>query len=121
MNKLIAKMRYFPDDALVPILGADLKRIGQKHEVRLTIEDITGPAQEMLPGGVMVENTRELPIEKSTQTVVTVEADDEGAFRRCVRELIVTYRGPVPAWGLWGSTALAEAIANELLDQDDGW
>lgn len=121
MNKLIAKMRYFPDDALIPILEADLKRIGQKHGVRLAKEGITGPAQEILPGGVMVENTRELPIEKATQTVVTVEADDEGAFRRCVWELIVTYRGPVPAWGLWGSTALAETIANELLDQDDGW
>lgn len=121
MNKLTAKMRYFPDDALVHILEADLKRIGQKHGARLAKEEITGPAQEMLPGGVMVENTRELPIEKSTQTVVTVEADDEGAFRRCVRELIDTYRGPVPAWGLWGSTERAEIIANELLDQDDGW
>ena len=121
MNKLIAKMRYFPDDALIPILEADLKRIGQKHGVRLAKEEIPGPAQEMLPGGIMVENTRELPIEKATQTVVTVEADDEGAFRRCVRELIDAYRGPVPMWGMWGSSKRVENIINELLDQNDGW
>jgi hypothetical protein len=121
MGELIAKLRWFPDDALIPIKGEDLSKIAQKYGVRLTLEEIVGPNQEVLPGGVVVEDTRELPIERATQSVVTVEAEGEEAFRRCVRELIDTYRGPVPMWGLWGSTERAEEVVNELLDQNDGW
>lgn len=120
MQELIAKLRYFPDDALIPIKEEDLKRTGQKHGVRLALEEVVGQ-HRVLPGQVMVEDTWELPIEGATQSVVTVEAESEDAFRRCVRELIDTYRGPVPRWGLWGSSERAESIINELLDQDDGW
>lgn len=121
MVELMAKMRYFPDDALVPIREQDLKRIGRRYGVDLAVEEIKGQGARILPGDILVEETREVPIGKATQTIVTVEAGNEESFRRCVRELIDTYRGPVPIWGLSGSTERAEAIANELLDQDDGW
>lgn len=119
--ELVAKMRWFPDDALVPIREQDLERIGQKHGASLEMEEIKGRDTRVLAGDILVEETRDLPIEEATQVVVTVAAGNEESFRRCVRELIDTYRGPVPAWGLWGSAPRAETIVNEELDRDDGW
>ncbi|MDP2661403.1 MAG: hypothetical protein Q8R28_11815 [Dehalococcoidia bacterium] len=121
MSELVAKMRWFPKDALIPIKSEDLDRIGRKHSVVLTLEEVTGKNSRMLPGGIQVEETHGIPVESATQCIVTVKAKDEGSFRRCVREVIDTYRGPVPIWGLYGSTPEAEVIANELLDQNDGW
>src|SRR3990172_1962269 len=121
VSKLVAVMRYFPDDALIPFREEDLKTIGRKHGVKLSLEEVAGTGQKILPGGVLCEETREIPIEAATQSVVTLEGDSSEGFRRCVRELIDTYRGPVPIWGLWGSTAEAEDIVNDLLDENDGW
>ncbi len=121
MPELLGKMRWYPGDALVPIKEADLKKIGRKNRVSLSLQEIVGKAQKVLPGGVMVEWGWEMPIDEATQSIVTIEAGDEAAFRQCVRELIDTYRGPVPMGGMWGSSKQAEAIVNELLDQDDGW
>ena len=121
MPELLGKMRWYPGDALVPIKEADLRKIGRKNGVSLSLQEIVGKAQKVLPGGVMVEWGWEMPIDEATQSIVTIKAGDEAAFRQCVRELIDTYRGPVPMWGMWGSSKQAEAIVNELLDQDDGW
>ncbi|MDO8692069.1 MAG: hypothetical protein Q7R39_19025 [Dehalococcoidia bacterium] len=121
MSELVAKMRWFPDDALIPIKSEDLDRIGRKHGVVLALEEVRGRDSRMLPGGIQVEETHGVAIDSATQSIVTVKAKDEGSLRRCVREVIDTYRGPVPIWGLYGSTPEAEVIANELLDQDDGW
>lgn len=121
MSELIAKMRWFPKDALVPITTADLKQIGQKHGVTISLEEVKATDSRVLPGKILVEETHEKAIEAATQSIVTVKAKDEQSFRHCVRELIDIYRAPVPIWGLYGSTAQAELIANELMDQNDGW
>lgn len=121
MSELVAKMRYFPDDALVPFRPEDLARIGQRHGVGVAIQEVKGSGARVLPGNILVEETHGSPVEAATQTVLTVTAESEDAFRRCVREVIDTYRGPVPIWGLWGSTERAELIVNELLDENDGW
>lgn len=121
MAELLGKMRWYPGDAAAPIQEADLRRIGQKHGVRLSLQETAGKDQKVLPGDVIVEWSWEMPIEAATQSVVAIEAGDEASFRRCVRELIDTYRGPVPMWGMWGSDKQAEAIINEILDQNDGW
>lgn len=121
MPELLGKMRWYPGDALVPVKEADLVKIGQRHGVRLSLLEIVGKSQKVLPGGVIVEWGWEQPIDEATQSVVTIEAGDEASFRRCVRELIDTYRGPVPMWGMWGSSKRAEELINELLDERDGW
>ncbi len=121
MSELIAKMRWFPDDALIPIRSDDLDRIGRKHGAVLALEEVENMDSRLLPGGIQVEETHGIPVEAATQSIVTVEAKDERSFRSCVREVIDTYRGPVPIWGLYGSTPEAEVIASELLDQNDGW
>lgn len=121
MSELLGKMRWYPGDALVRIREDDLKKIGRKHGVRLSLTEIVGEKQKVLPGGVIVEWGWEMPIDKATQSIVTLEADGENAFRQCVRELIDTYRGPVPMWGAYGSDKRAEAIINEELDKSDGW
>ena len=121
MAELLGKMRWFPGDALIPIRQNQLDQIGTKHGVRLSMSEITGQNQQVLPGGVIVEWNWEKPIDEATQTIVTIEAENEESFRQCVRELVDTYRGPVPMWGMWGSTRQAESIINELLDQDDCW
>ncbi len=121
MAELLGKMRWFPGDALIPIRQNQLDEIGAKHRVHLSMSEVTGQNQKVLPGGVVVEWNWEKPIDEATQTIVTIKAENEQSFRRCVRELIDTYRGPVPMWGMWGSTKQAEDIINELLDQDDCW
>lgn len=121
MAMIQGKMRWYPGDALIPIKEADLKAIAKKHGVGLSLAETIGQKQRILPGGVMVEESWEIPIDEATQSVVTIEASDEASFRRCVRELIDTYRGPVPMWGMWGSSKRVENIINELLDERDGW
>lgn len=121
MAELLGKMRWYPGDALVPIKESGLREIAQKHGVSLSLQEVVGKSQKVLPGGVIVEWGWEMPIDEATQSIVTIEAEDEVSFRRCVRELIDTYRGPVPMWGMWGSSKKVENIINELLDQDDGW
>lgn len=121
MAELLGKMRWYPGDALIPIKQDRLAQIAQKHGVRLSLKEVVGKDQKVLPGNVIVEWNWEMPIDEATQSIVTIEADDEESFRRCARELIDTYRGPVPMWGMWGSTKRAENIINELLDQDDCW
>lgn len=121
MSKLVAKLRYFPDDALKTFRADDLNKIGQKYGVKLSVQEVAGKGQKVLPGGILCEEARDIPIEAATQSVVTVEADNLEPFKRCVREVIDTYRGPVPIWGLWGSTPEAESIVNDMLDENDGW
>lgn len=115
------KMRWYPGDALIPIKEAGLKAIAKKHGVGLSLAETIGQKPRILPGGVMVEESWEIPIDEATQSVVTIEASDEASFRRAVRDLIDTYRGPVPMWGMWGSSKRVENIINELLDERDGW
>ena len=121
MPELLGKMRWYPGDPLIPIREEDLEKIAQKHGVRVDLQEIVGQGQRVLAGDVVVEPGWEMPIDTATQSVVLIEAADEKRFRECVRELIDTYRGPVPIWGMWGSTKRAEAIINELLDESDGW
>jgi len=85
------------------------------------LKEIEGKTQKVLPGGVIVERSWEASIDEATQSIVTIESKDERSLRSCVRELIDTYRGPVPMWGMWGSSKRVENIINELLDQDDCW
>ncbi len=121
MPELSGKMRWYPGDALIPIQQDRLDQIGKKHGVQISLSEIVGQKQQILPGGVVVEWNWEKSIDESTQTIVGIEASNEAAFRGCVRDLIDSYRGPVPIWGLWGSTKRAENIINELLDERDGW
>ncbi len=121
MAELLGKMRWFPGDALIPIRQDGLDRIARKHGVRLLLKEIEGKTQKVLPGGVIVERSWEASIDEATQSIVTIESKDERSLRSCVRELIDTYRGPVPMWGMWGSSKRVENIINELLDQDDCW
>ncbi len=60
-------------------------------------------------------------IEDITQTVVTVSADDEGAFREAVRTLIKKYGAPRTTYATWGSSDRGKWIVGELCDQYDGW
>lgn len=120
MSDLVAKLRWFPGDALKEIEGKDVEEIGRRYGVKVSVERIEGKGVVRV-GDVIFEDTREASIDEVTQTVVTVSAEEEDSFKRAIRALVDLYRAPVPSWGLWGSTPKGRGLALEVFEEDDGW
>lgn len=120
MTEIVGKLRWFPGDALKEINKEDLEDIGRKYGVVISLERVEG-GNLITVGDVVFEDTRRARVEEVTQTVVTISAAEEEAFKRAIRALVKLYRAPVPAWGLWGSTPKALKLAREVFDEDDGW
>jgi hypothetical protein len=72
-------------------------------------------------GRTIYEETMNSSLEDITQTVVTVAAENEGTFRRCVRQLMDKYRAPRTPYSNWRSDERAKEIIVELADECDGW
>ena len=120
MTELVAKMRWYPGDAVVPIERADLDALAKQHGVRISVDNVEGKGRRMA-GGILREDTETKSIEEVTQTVVTVSACDEAAFRNVIRTLIRRYRAPRTTYATWGSTEEGKRIVDELSDEEDGW
>lgn len=120
MTELTAKLRWFPGDPLVEIREDELKKISDRYGVALSMEHISGPSM-MTEEEIAREETMGSTIEEITQTVITVSGDEERTFRETLRELFRTYRSPRPVYGMWGSSERGKDIADDLMDENDGW
>ncbi len=120
LTEIMAKLRWYPGDPLVEIKEDDLKRMAEKYGTNISREEVIGKNRETR-GGITYEDTVDSKLEEITQTVVTVSAQSEEAFRKSMSELIRKYRAPRTVYGTWGSSPKGEEITRELMGQDDGW
>ena len=120
MTEIVAKMRWYPGDPLVPIERADLDVLAKQHGVRLSVEEVQGKGRRMV-GDILREDTETKTIDEVTQTMVMVSASNEGAFRDAIRALIKRYRAPRTTYATWDSTEEGKRIVDELSDEEDGW
>jgi len=124
MAEIMAKLRYHPlgpvCDPLMPIKKDDLDELARQHGVSISLEEVVGKNRQDV-GGVIQEETMDSTIEEVSQTVITVSADDEAAFREAVRALIKKYGGPRTTFSTWGSNDKGKWIVAELADEWDSW
>ncbi len=117
---LTGKLRWYPGDALVEIKQEDLGKIADQCGVRITLNEVV--AKDLFAEGKMVlEETRNKPLEEVTQTVVTISAPTENAFKECLLRIIDKYRAPRTVYSTWGSDERAKEIFREVADAWDGW
>ena len=120
MQTLTGRLRYYPGDALVEIRLEDLEKIANQCGVHITVNEVK--VKDLFTEGKMVlEETGKKPLEEVTQTVVTISAPTEHAFRECLLKIIDKYRAPRTVYSTWGSDGKAKEIFDELADAWDGW
>jgi hypothetical protein len=120
VQTLTGKLRWYPGDALVEIRREDLEKIANQCDANITLNEVKG--KDLFSEGKMVlEETGNKPLEEVTQTVVTISATTEQAFRKCLQEIIDRYRAPRTVYSAWGSDERAKEIFQELADIWDGW
>jgi hypothetical protein len=120
MQTLTGKLRWYPGDALVEIRREDLEKIADQCGVNITLNEVKG--KDLFSEGEMVlEETGNKPLEEVTQTVVTISAPTEHAFRECLLRIIGKYRAPRTVYSTWGSDERAKEIFGEVADAWDGW
>jgi hypothetical protein len=120
MQTLTGKLRWYPGDALVEIRHEDLGKIANQCGVNITLNEVKG--KDLFTEGEMVlEETGKKPLEEVTQTVVTISAPTEHAFRECLLRMIDKYRAPRTVYSTWGSDERAKEIFEELANAWDGW
>lgn len=124
MPEIVAKLRWFPVGPTagprVPIIAGDLKAIARQCGVSIACDEVVGKDRKEV-GPVIYEDTMGRAIAEISQTMVTVSATDENAFRRAVRALIKKYRAPRTTFATLGSNALGKKLTVEIFDEDDGW
>jgi len=120
VKTLTGKLRYYPGDALVEIRQEDLEKIANQYKVHITVDDVKGK-DFFTEGKMVLEETGNKPLEEVTQTVITVSAPTEHAFKECLLRIIDKYRAPRTVYSTWGSDERAKEIFQEVADQWDGW
>lgn len=120
MQILTGKLRWYPGDALVEIRRVDLEKIANQCGASITLNEVKGK-DLFAEGELVLEETGNKPLEEVTQTVVTVSAPTEHAFRECLLKIIDKYRAPRTVYSTWGSDGKAKEIFDELADVWDGW
>jgi hypothetical protein len=116
----MGKLRWYPGDALVEIMAEDLKKIAHQCGVNITLNEIKGK-DFFTEGEIVLEETGKETLEEVTQTVVTILAPAEDAFRECLLRIINKYRAPRTVYSMWGSDERAKKIFQEVADAWDGW
>ena len=120
MQTHMGKLRWYPGDALVEIRQEDLDKIANQCGVHITVNEVK--AKDLFTEGEMVlEETANKPLEEVTQTVVTISATTEHAFKECLLRIIDKYRAPRTVYSTWGSDERAKEIFQEVADAWDGW
>ena len=124
MPEIMAKLRWFPvgptAGSLVPIRKEDLDSIAKQFGVSMSLEEVVGENRREVRGMIQ-EETLGRGIEEISQTVVTVSANDEEAFRGVIRALVKKYRAPRTTYATLGSSEKGKRLMVELFDEDDGW
>ena len=124
MPEIIGKLRWFPlgpvAGPLVPIKKEDLDNMAKQCGVSISLDEVIGKNRREA-GGVMYEDTLGRGIEEVSQTVVTVSADEEDAFRKAIQALVKRYRAPRTTYATLGSNERGKRIIAELFDEEDGW
>ncbi|MEE8473608.1 MAG: hypothetical protein V3S82_10615 [Dehalococcoidia bacterium] len=120
MPEIVAKLRWYPGDELVPIEDADIESLTESSGARISVDRVDGK-KLVMEGGKLLEEPRGVSLDETVQTIITVTSETEAAFRKAIRGLVDRYRAPVPVWGLWGSNEQGEDIASEEIENDDGW
>jgi hypothetical protein len=97
-----------------------LEKIANQYHVHITVNEVK--AEDLISEGKMVlEETGNKPLEEVTQTVITISAPTEHAFKDCLLRIIDKYRAPRTVYSTWGSDERAKEIFQEVTDQWDGW
>jgi hypothetical protein len=124
MEEIMAKIRWLPlgpsCEANVPITQKDLDKIGKERGVNIAVEEVIAKNLQR-QGDVMREETMDSTLEEITQTVVTVTAKSEKAFRDAILALFKKYRSPRTTQSYWGSSEKGRDIILDVLDEYDGW
>ena len=117
---LTGKLRYYPGDAFIEIRQENLEKIANQYNVHITVDEVK--AKDLFTEGEMVlEETGNKSLEEVTQTVITISAPTEYAFKECLVKIIDNYRAPRTVYSTWGSDERAKEIFQEVADQWDGW
>ncbi len=124
MKEIMAKLRWLPLGPAcgpnVPITKKDLDKIAKKYGVNISLEEVIAKNLQR-DGDVIREETMDSTLEEITQTVVTVSASNEKAFRNAIMALFKKYRSPRTTQAYWGSTEKGKDIILDILDEYDGW
>jgi hypothetical protein len=120
VSNLKGKLRWYPGDALVEIRQEDLEKIAHPCGANITLDEVMGK-DTFTEGEMVLEETGNKALEEVTQTVVTISAPTEHAFRECLLKIIDKYRAPRTVYSTWGSDERAKEIFAELADTWDGW
>jgi hypothetical protein len=120
MQALTGKLRWYLGDALVEMRREDLGKIADQCGVTITLNEVKGK-DWVTEGKMVLERTENETLEEVTQTVVTISAPTESAFRESLLRIINKYRAPRTVYSMWGSDERAMEIFRELVDKWDGW
>jgi hypothetical protein len=120
MQTLTGKLRWYPGDALVEIRQNDLQKMAKLYGVTMTLDEVKGKIFDN-EGDMVIEDTTKETLEEITQTVVTVTAPTEQAYREIIKRLIDKYRAPRTVYAAWGSDERAEEIFEEMANIWDNW
>jgi hypothetical protein len=120
MPTVTGKFRYYPGDALVEIRWKDLEKIARQCGATINLDEVKGK-DFSTEGERVLERTENESLEEVTQTVVSISAPTEQAFRKCLRKIINKYRTPRTVYSAWGSDGRAKEIFEELANAWDGW
>jgi hypothetical protein len=107
--------RYYPGDPLQEIREADLRGIADQWGLHIAFAEVRGDVKDGR------EATLDKDLEAITQSVITIEGDEESSVRGGLRDIIQRYRSPRTCYALWGSNPEGQAIAMEIIEAQDGW
>ncbi len=113
--RYLVKFRYYPGDPLQEIKEADLRDIADQWGLQIAFAEVRGDVKSGR------EATLDKDLEAITQSVITIEGDEEPSLRVALREIISRYRSPRTCYALWGSNPAGQAIAAEIIEEQDGW
>jgi hypothetical protein len=113
--RYLVRFRYYPGDPLQEIREADLREIADHWSLRIAFAEVRGDIKDGR------EATLDKDLEAISQSVITIEGDEESALRGGLREIIQRYRSPRTCYALWGSSPEGQAIALETIEEQDGW
>jgi hypothetical protein len=124
MDSIVAKLRYFPLDAVagppMAIRKEDLDRIAAETGTEISLHNVIA-RNRTINSGIVREETMDSTIDEVSQDVITVSSDKETAFCSAIRSLIKLYRAPRTVYATWGSNEKGASLVSELCDEDDGW
>jgi hypothetical protein len=113
--RYLVKFRYYPGDPLQEIKETDLREIAGQWGLQIAFKETRGDVKDGR------ETTLDKDLEAISQSIITIEGDDEKSLRGGLRDIIQRYRSPRTCYALWGSNPEGQAIASDIIEEQDGW